>query len=460
MMALAVVQQAPQAPSVEPTAPLRGAEAVAGAAGALGTTGEKQFTPPHALGLPDGFGLCVNRETGEALVQTGPSSFEDYWNRVADTYSLRSAARNLLPDRKDWGTVDAKQRARKGTIAALWEPKARPDVSPYVYRVARCGRAMTGDSVGVWRSPEAKRAHYSGLVTCGSVWHCAVCALKIAMRRRAEMIVATQRHCEAGGEIGLLTCTVPHAADQSLAVVLERLDRLFKRLNSGKRSKLWRERWGVVGTVRALELTYGLNGWHPHTHSLVFMGRCAGARGLSDAGDELFERWAAVALREFGWKLPRIAVDLRGGASAADYVGKWGLELEVAGAALKKGKGDSRGTFELLRDYAEGTSASGTIWREFATTVAPFVDGAVASRQQLVWSRGLKGHFGINDRTDDEVAAAVEEPAVLLGELTFLEWRRVLAQPYDARLLVLQLATTGTFDDVRRYIQSLPEGEE
>ncbi len=391
------------------------------------------------LPLPKGFGIEVDLDSGEVRKQVGPGLYEvDQFEAVATSYLLRSAARKLLA------------RFR-------WVKDSGAEVP--AYRVVRCGVGVVDQKKGVeiYRALQHKRAHFGGIVQCGSVWHCPVCARKIAVRRRAELVVATNRMNESGGVCGLLTCTVPHAASDSCAHVLERLQRLFDRLNAGKSAKLFRERFGIVGQIRALEFTKGLNGWHPHVHSLLF---CERPLLWSEVGDSLWARWASAARKEYDWDLPRLALDVRGGNAAGDYVGKWGLEYEVAGGALKSARGDSFTPFGLLGQFSEGDKAAGKSWVEYATSVSRMGENRIESTRQLVWSRGLKARFDIDDLTDEQIAEAQEEPAVLLGSLTFDQWLKVLGQPFDARVVLLQIASVGNFDDVISFVNNLPDPPE
>ena len=389
-----------------------------------------------SLKLPDGFGIEVDLQSGEVRKQIGPGSYEvDHFEAVATSYLLRSAARKLL------------SRFR-------WVKGAGMEVP--AYRVVRCGVAVLDQKKGVaiYRALAHRRAHYGGIVQCGSVWHCPVCARKIAVRRRAELVIATNRMNESGGVCGLLTCTIPHAASDRCIEVLERLQRLFDRLNSGKSAKVFREKFSVVGQIRALEFTKGLNGWHPHVHSLLF---CDQPLSWTEVGDALWLRWAAAARKEYGWELPRLALDIRGGNAAGEYIGKWGLEYELAGGSLKSGRGDSQTPFGLLGQYGAGDKSAGEAWVEYATSVSRMGDGRIQSNRQLVWSRGLKARFHISDLSDEEIAEQQQEPAVLLGSLNFEQWLKVLGQPFDARVVLLQIASVGTFDDVLSFINSLPD---
>ena len=97
--------------------------------------------------------------------------------RRVERFALQSVARDILPDS----------------------------------RTAKCLRIRAYDKdVQVWKSKNHKTASYGGLQTCGSVWMCPVCGAKVVERRRGEIQQAMAMHRACGGEVHLLTLTVPH----------------------------------------------------------------------------------------------------------------------------------------------------------------------------------------------------------------------------------------------------------
>src|SRR5260370_40243977 len=54
-------------------------------------------------------------------------------------------------------------------------------------RVAFCMRRIQATTVDVLYSPSRQSAHYRGLMVCGSIWVCPICAAKISERRRIEL---------------------------------------------------------------------------------------------------------------------------------------------------------------------------------------------------------------------------------------------------------------------------------
>jgi hypothetical protein len=161
------------------------------------------------------------------------------------------------------------QRFMLQSVARRFLPGSRTD---------KCMRLRQGSKeIQVWQSREHKTTSYSGLQTCGSVWACPVCSAKIAERRRAEIITAMAAHKAAGGCMHLLTLTAPHQRSDALVDLLAKQALALKKMFSDKTVRKVFAELGVVGQIRALEVTHGRrsernNGWHPHYHLLLFSG--------------------------------------------------------------------------------------------------------------------------------------------------------------------------------------------
>src|SRR5205085_2664419 len=60
--------------------------------------------------------------------------------------------------------------------------------------------------------------------------------------------------------------------------LLQLMSKALSRAKGTRRARELAVRAGIVGAIRSLEVTHGeINGWHPHTHELLF-GR-PGERG-------------------------------------------------------------------------------------------------------------------------------------------------------------------------------------
>lgn len=337
------------------------------------------------------------------------------------------------------GTINLTRRLEK------WALQSVARVLLPSERVRICLRHIRETEVSVWKHKES--AHYSGLMVCGSVWHCPVCAAKISERRRADLLQGIESWRGKGGQVLLLTLTIPHYAGEALKPLLAKFQHARRLMWDRSSWKTWTRSVGLVGTVRALEVTHGGNGWHVHTHELLFLDGGAAA----DAS-EILPLWKA-ACRSVGLPEPNEhGVDLQNGDYAAQYAGKWGLEHELTKAQIKKGKAGGRTPWDFLRDVLEtGDADSGDLFQDYAK--------AFKGKRQLVWSKGLRKNLGLDvELTDEEIASAVEEEASLLGTLTPEQWRLILRS--DKRGQVLLVASLEGWPAVLRMLTTLKEEED
>jgi hypothetical protein len=123
-------------------------------------------------------------------------------------------------------------------------------------RVAFCLRRMQSNAVHIMHSPEKQTAHYQGLMTCGSVWVCPMCAAKISERRRNELEQAIEQCVANGGAVYLATYTVSHKHYDHLSVLLDSFLAARKRARQGRAAQDIRQRFGIIGTVSVREVTW------------------------------------------------------------------------------------------------------------------------------------------------------------------------------------------------------------
>jgi len=306
---------------------------------------------------------------------------------------------------------------------------------------AKCCRArIPYRSISVCVSPEFRKAHYAGLRRCGSVWLDPVCACKITERRRAELSAAVATAKAMGWQVMLMTCTVPHGLGDDAKAILVQMRKAWRKMTDDRRGKELRKLFDLRGTIRTLEVTDGLNGFHPHFHALLFIGSTFSPESVQ-AG--FLPLWQDACVKA-GLPCPS---DYRGlrvddGSWAERYVTKWGLEDEMVRGHTKTSKGDKGMTpWDLLRDILKNRSQrSEERFRLYAE--------AFKGERQLYWSNGLKAKLGVEEVTDDELVAIEEESAYVLADLTEDQWRAVLATNSEAALLDVAESNPQAFQDV------------
>lgn len=272
--------------------------------------------------------------------------------------------------------------------------------------------------------------YFGGLMRCGSVWSCPDCASIISGFRRNELIEAFSSALAQGLSISMLTLTVPHYAKDNLEDVLNGLQRALRTMKNRKSYKDFVKQVGVVGNIRALEPTYGVNGWHPHFHIILFTEKNIDAQ-LDEFKKHLLAHWKSACVSS-GLPCPNEhGLDLVNGTWAASYVSKWGVAEEMTKGHLKKCKKDGHiSPFGLLELYADGDKNAGKQFQEYARVFK--------GRRQLVWSKGLREMLKVRDQISDEnVIAEVEKKSEVFMTITYQEYKKILNEGRQAECLFL-----------------------
>lgn len=269
-------------------------------------------------------------------------------------------------------------------------------------RVSHCRYVARKDQVQLMREKASGKAHFTGLKTCGSVWWCPCCSPKIAAKRKLELDTLFAGARAEGLAIVMLTLTARHNRKTDLVSFLNGMKAAKKRLRERRE---WRA-LPIVGSVTALEVTHGVNSWHPHHHEIILL------KASEKEALEMVEGLRAVWLRcleAYGMTGNKHAFQVQGASAAGAYVAKFGAAEEIALHSEKKGRNGSRTPWQLLENAEEKDEfgrfvdpQAAILWGEYAM--------AFKGRRQLVWSRGLKARFGVNEVSDE--AAASEDPAV------------------------------------------------
>lgn len=314
-------------------------------------------------------------------------------------------------------------------------------------RLASCHRTLIGGNVSVNRHIETGNMHYGGLATCGSVWSCPVCAPKITEHKRIEMTEALDNARKLGLAPSMLSLTAPHKRGDKLKDCLRKISHALGLM---KNRKPWKRLMkDLKGSIRALEVTYGVNGWHVHFHIILFLDEWKKTLEAS----EILPMWQAACLSA-GLESPNEhGVDITlGDEKIGDYLTKWGLESEMTKSMIKKGMPGSGNLtpWDLLRGYAStGDEDYGDLFREYSK--------CFKGRHQLEWSRGLRAFLGLGEeKTDEEIADEKIENSALVCLIPLEVWRVVIAK--ELRGQVLKVASEGV-TAITEYLERMTRGE-
>jgi hypothetical protein len=301
-------------------------------------------------------------------------------------------------------------------------------------RVESCGMPLGVSDVALKMNAE-RVAHYSGLMTCGNIWVCPVCSAKIRAERAAEISEGLRYLItELGGGGLFCSLTMSHAADDELTRTVGLVSDGFRAVQSSRAYVGEREKYGILGHIRAFEVTHGVNGWHPHLHTVMCLRGRATAQAAAELQDSMLVRWNRWFARN-NWPLaaPGIGVKIKvvrtlddlaqymtkvqegslGRYQATTYAG-W----EMARSDMKLAREHtSRTPFEIFADYGNtGLVEYLDRWHEY--------EQGMKGRSAIRWSPGLRGLLlpGRVELSDEEVAAT-EQEGVTVALISHSLWR-------------------------------------
>lgn len=311
-------------------------------------------------------------------------------------------------------------------------------------RTSKCMRFRAPDPhtgglrpIEIMKSAEHGKAFYQGLYACGSVWNCPVCAAKISERRRVELKDALESAKKKGFRSHFVTLTFPHGISDDLNDILEKMRAAYRRLSSGKnsvKSILSRidEQNQILGFIRAVEVTHGKNGFHPHIHMIVFTNNSVCSSALETVYSSAWRR----ACLNVGLPEPnQHGCTVKDGSYASDYVSKWGIEDEMTKANAKTTKRKGLTPWGLLNATLLGDDPEYP--PERATSLFLVYSKAFSGQRQLYWSNGLRKLLHISrEESDAEIVSRPDDVrSYLLSQLTLQQWKLVLRNKQEANLL-------------------------
>jgi hypothetical protein len=136
----------------------------------------------------------------------------------------------------------------------------------------------------------------------------------------------------------------------SLSLLWDNLLSSYGNFGTGKGYQILKDKYNIEGSVRAVEATYGKNGWHLHIHAVFFHTAKININQFTDA---VYKRW------NYATNLNNVVTSLQGfkvlrsfsDSGLASYLSKnsYNLSTEITKGQLKKYK-QSRTPFTILSD--------------------------------------------------------------------------------------------------------------
>ena len=332
--------------------------------------------------------------------------------------------------------VSARQRRYRLQETAAW---LLPEE-----RVNWCGR-RAHSPVEIRKSGDS--CFFHGLARCGSVWYCPVCASKISEVRRSEL----QKAAAAGYSMLLVTITLQHGRGDKLKRLFQALNEAWRKTRSGRRWQAIEAKYQLIGSVSGLENTFSLeNGHHPHKHIVFYSSLPESELDAEVFEEELSERWRSILAKQGDYGSEYYAVKVtKNREEQAGYIAKcgWGIVEEVTKSQSKHGQEEHYSMWELLDLAAAGVYWAKAAWLEYAE--------AVKGKRWLVWSKGSRKLFDLDEeKTDQELSEIEEEPeAEIVYKFSGEDW--LLVRRFEKRCAILEVAERDGAEGVSNMLFTL-----
>jgi len=331
----------------------------------------------------------------------GIQTTQENRNRI---YNLRFTAQSFLQDFK----------SKAGKTARICHCGKTPtELALYVPGVGRMSTDVT---------PTIKRnndgIYFSGLQTCGSVWVCPICSLKISQQRRMEVFkITAEMNRRPGVNAGHLVLTLRHDKSDSLNVVKKILLKSWRQTMQAREYRDLCKQYKHLGDIRTLEVKVSQRtGWHPHLHILMF--------GISSQ-DEM-ENFAASIISLYCRKNERASLEgqyykgIYNEGDIEEYLTKWEISDELTMTNMKTGKKekDSYTPWDLLQNTELNTRWKVHRFREYAKEM-------IGNRQMTFSKEVRKIREQMKIKTDEEI---VKEKQIEAEELLAIDvpvWRKI-----------------------------------
>ncbi len=304
---------------------------------------------------------------------------------------------------------------RKALYAA--QNKAKQYLKGVKNRISHClsTALKTSEGVYIFGNSDCK-TKYKGLMLCGSRWSCPICAEKLIEASRQDILTASTKHLENGGSFIFLTLTTPHVRSDKLDFLVQCQKKALKKFFGYSRVKSAFESLDKLGHIRSYELKHGFNGWHPHFHFLYYINKMLDKFEVSKYSKILLAEWQKACIAS-GLKKPNShGLDFKSCTNpikASEYIVK--DSFEIAYSNTKGSKSDSVNPFDLLKidNYRYGNAKD--LYVEYYKSTKGLA--------LICWSRGLKKHFAIGEKTDDEILHnELEQYDIPIVQIPYYDW--------------------------------------
>ncbi len=308
--------------------------------------------------------------------------------------------------------------------------------------------------------------HFGNLQHCENHWVCPVCARAAAAERAEEIYFGLQTYIDLGFKVNFVTLTMPHYMKDKLKFNLDLIVKGFDFIKNHRSSKELLSDKLIY--IRALEPTFGKNGWHPHIHAIFVTPKNQTDRYIEHS-KKMWLDWLDRndRYRAGAYKRAFVVEPYNGKTDQlTDYVCKWGIVQEISHTQQKVGRKDKEGfaPFEIL-----GIVHDGLTWDINRDPKEVFKEYAKAfkGRSMVRFSTDFFKDIGIDiEELREEIKQKKEKEKTILFEIDLRLWHQIMDKKllpyihtvyennglYSIHILLLQNHINYLFVDGNKFI--------
>lgn len=319
--------------------------------------------------------------------------------------------------------------------------KNADQISPYANGLGRdksatskCGQVPINKNgirhIHLLKGEQSQKPYFHGLIKCGNVWRCPMCAKKISDYRQKEIYYLASEWQRKEKKLSFITLTIRHLKSDSPEDIVNRLVEQFRKLQRTSKWKKLKEFHSIEGFCKSLEFTFSKKHWlHPHLHILLFHN----SENPEELHDQIIRMWVKRKETRSVLKAQN-AKSVYDKSGISNYVTKWDVSAELTKANHKLGKiKENVSPFQALKMLTEGKYGAFTR-KELAHRWMNY-RSITYRKHHIQLSRNLKAMLKDGDFKESEEILKDEKPDQLIARIDKDLWTVMIKKELPPQIL-------------------------
>lgn len=254
---------------------------------------------------------------------------------------------------------------------------------------------------------------------CGMAWLCPVCLIKLNRHKLDWLKLTLDHHSAKKRKMSFNTLTIQHKRYSRLEDTMEQLQSVYRSVYKNKLLQALKKEHQIEW-IYTMEITYGVNGWHPHFHFLV-----VSKTDYSSVKEynELFKLLYKKEIEKRGLLYKEgVTIDIKGISNdndIANYMTKQNAVYEITSNQNKTSYKASKNYLELVSDYIDNGVNHVNLLLEYS-------DATHRKRQHQTSRNFVPKHLQNMKNKKDQDVLKDDKVDYIIGTLTKAQMRFII----------------------------------